>query len=230
MKLIGIAIVILGFTFKVETLFTVLLAGVSTGLVAGMSINEILSVLGESFVANRAVSLFILTLPVIGILERYGLKQRAIQLIKNLGKLTTGGVLSAYTFIRQIMGALSIRISGHPQFVRPLVNPMAQAAAESKFGKIDEDDEEKIKALAAASENYGNFFGQNLFAGSSGVLLIASTLTEFGYSVSGLQIAKASIVMAIIAFLISLIQNRLYDKKLQRKYAKKKEEVKCKTS
>ncbi|MGL5417443.1 MAG: DUF969 domain-containing protein [Clostridium sp.] len=230
MKLIGIAIVILGFTFKVETLFTVLLAGVSTGLVAGMSINEILAVLGESFVANRAVSLFILTLPVIGILERYGLKQRAIQLIKNLGKLTTGGVLSAYTFIRQIMGALSIRISGHPQFVRPLVNPMAQAAAESKFGKIDEDDEEKIKALAAASENYGNFFGQNLFAGSSGVLLIASTLTEFGYNVSGLQIAKASIVMAVIAFLISLIQNRLYDKKLQRKYAKKKEEVKCKTS
>ncbi|MGL4848530.1 MAG: DUF969 domain-containing protein [Clostridium sp.] len=220
MKLIGIAIVIMGFTFKIETLFTVLLAGVSTGLVAGMSINEILTVLGESFVANRAVSLFILTLPVIGILERYGLKQRAIHLIKNLGKLTTGGVLSAYTLIRQLMGALSIRISGHPQFVRPLVNPMAQAAAESKYGKIDEDDEEKIKALAAASENYGNFFGQNLFAGSSGVLLIASTLTEFGYNVSGIQIAKASIIMAVIAFLVSLLQNRLYDKKLQKKYKK----------
>ncbi|MGL4873400.1 MAG: DUF969 domain-containing protein [Clostridium sp.] len=230
MKLIGIAIVILGFTFKIETLFTVLLAGVSTGLVAGMSINEILTVLGESFVANRAVSLFILTLPVIGILERYGLKQRAIHLIKNLGKLTTGGVLSAYTLIRQITGALSIRISGHPQFVRPLVEPMAQAAAESKFDKIDEDDEEKIKALAAASENYGNFFGQNLFAGSSGVLLIASTLTEFGYNVSGLQIAKASIIMAVIAFLVSMIQNILYDKKLQKKYRKKEEEARCKTS
>ncbi|OPF50544.1 hypothetical protein BH721_08240 [Clostridium baratii] len=219
-KLIGILIVILGFVFKIETLFTVLVAGLATGLVAGMDLNEILTVLGQSFVANRAVSLFILTLPVIGLLERYGLRQRAIFLVKKLGKLTTGGVLSAYTLIRQITGALSIRISGHPQFVRPLVNPMAQAAATNKYGKIDEEDEEKIKALSAASENYGNFFGQNLFAGSSGVLLISSTLTEFGYNVTALDVAKASIVMAVIAFLISVLQNYLYDKKMAKKYQK----------
>lgn len=219
-KLIGILIVILGFVFKIETLFTVLVAGLATGLVAGMDLNEILTVLGQSFVANRAVSLFILTLPVIGILERYGLRQRAIFLVKKLGKLTTGGVLSAYTLIRQITGALSIRISGHPQFVRPLVNPMAQAAATNKYGKIAEEDEEKIKALSAASENYGNFFGQNLFAGSSGVLLISSTLTEFGYNVTALDVAKASIVMAVIAFLISVLQNYLYDKKMAKKYQK----------
>ena len=219
-KLIGILIVIFGFVFKIETLFTVLVAGLATGLVAGMDLNEILTVLGQSFVANRAVSLFILTLPVIGILERYGLRQRAIFLVKKLGKLTTGGVLSAYTLIRQITGALSIRISGHPQFVRPLVNPMAQAAATNKYGKIDEEDEEKIKALSAASENYGNFFGQNLFAGSSGVLLISSTLTEFGYNVTALDVAKASIVMAVIAFLISVLQNYLYDKKMAKKYQK----------
>ncbi|GAA0070429.1 DUF969 domain-containing protein [Clostridium sardiniense] len=219
-KLIGVLIVILGFTFKVETLFTVLVAGLATGLVAGMDLNEILTVLGQSFVANRAVSLFILTLPVIGVLERYGLRQRAIYLVKKLGKLTTGGVLSAYTLIREITGALSIRISGHPQFVRPIVNPMAQAAANSKYGEIEEKDVEKIKALSAASENYGNFFGQNLFAGSSGVLLISSTLTEFGYNVTALSIAKASIIMAVVAFLISALQNHLYDKKMKKKYGK----------
>ncbi len=219
-KLIGVLIVILGFTFKIETLFTVLVAGLATGLVAGMDLNEILTVLGQSFVANRAVSLFILTLPVIGVLERYGLRQRAIYLVKKLGKLTTGGVLSAYTLIREITGALSIRISGHPQFVRPIVNPMAQAAANSKYGEIEEKDVEKIKALSAASENYGNFFGQNLFAGSSGVLLISSTLTEFGYNVTALSIAKASIIMAVVAFLISVLQNHLYDKKMKKKYGK----------
>ncbi|RDY25410.1 DUF969 domain-containing protein [Romboutsia weinsteinii] len=219
-KLIGVLIVVLGFIFKVETLFTVLVAGIATGLVAGLDFNSILTVLGESFVANRAVSLFILTLPVIGILERYGLRQRAIYLIQKLQKLTTGGVLSIYMLIRQLAGALSIRMSGHPQFVRPLVNPMAQAASESKYGKVEEEDEEVIKSLAAASENYGNFFGQNLFAGSSGVLLIASTLTEFGYKVSELEIAKASIIMAVVAFLVSAIQNYMYDKKLERKYKK----------
>ena len=219
-KLIGILVVILGFVFKVETLFTVLVAGIATGLVAGMDIMGILNTLGQSFVDNRAVSLFIMTLPVIGILERYGLKQRAVYLIQKLGKLTTGGVFSIYMIIRQIAGALSIRISGHPQFVRPLVEPMAQAAAKSKYKNVDVKDEEAIKALSAASENYGNFYGQNLFSGSSGVLLIASTLTGFGYAVSELDIAKASIIMAVIAFLISALQNYLFDKKLNRKYNK----------
>ncbi|KKY01157.1 membrane protein [Paraclostridium benzoelyticum] len=219
-KLIGILVVILGFVFKVETLFTVLVAGIATGLVAGMDIMDILNTLGQSFADNRAVSLFIMTLPVIGILERYGLKQRAVYLIQKLGKLTTGGVFSIYMIIRQIAGALSIRISGHPQFVRPLVEPMAQAAAKSKYKNVDVKDEEAIKALSAASENYGNFYGQNLFSGSSGVLLIASTLTGFGYAVSELDIAKASIIMAIIAFLISALQNYLFDKKLNRKYNK----------
>ena len=219
-KLIGILVVILGFVFKVETLFTVLVAGIATGLVAGMDIMDILNTLGQSFVDNRAVSLFIMTLPVIGILERYGLKQRAVYLIQKLGKLTTGGVFSIYMIIRQIAGALSIRISGHPQFVRPLVEPMAQAAAKSKYKNVDVKDEEAIKALSAASENYGNFYGQNLFSVSSGVLLIASTLTGFGYAVSELDIAKASIIMAVIAFLISALQNYLFDKKLNRKYNK----------
>lgn len=219
-KLIGILVVILGFVLKIETLFTVLVAGIATGLVAGMDLVEILNTLGQSFVDNRAVSLFIMTLPVIGILERYGLKQRAVYLIQKLGKLTTGGVFSIYMIIRQIAGALSIRISGHPQFVRPLVEPMAQAAAKSKYKEVDVKDEEAIKALSAASENYGNFYGQNLFSGSSGVLLIASTLTGFGYAVSELDIAKASIIMAVIAFLISAIQNYLFDKKLSKKYSK----------
>jgi uncharacterized membrane protein len=217
-KLIGVLIVVIGFIFKIETLFTVLVAGIATGIVAGLDINQILTILGESFVANRAVSLFILTLPVIGILERYGLRQRAVYLIEKLGKLTAGGVLSIYMLARQVAGALSIRMSGHPQFVRPLVNPMSQAAAISKHKKLEDDDEEAIKALSAASENYGNFFGQNLFAGSSGVLLIASTLSEQGFKVSELEIAKASIIMAVVAFLISALQNYLFDKKLNRKY------------
>ncbi|MGL6108338.1 DUF969 domain-containing protein [Romboutsia sp.] len=219
-KLIGVLIVVIGFIFKIETLFTVLVAAIATGLVVGLDVNQILIILGESFLANRAVSLFILTLPVIGILERYGLRQRAVHLIEKIGKLTAGGVFSIYMLGRQVAGALSIRMSGHTQFVRPLVNPMAQTSAATKHEKIDEEDEEAIKALSSASENYGNFFGQNLFAGSSGVLLIASTLSEQGYNVSGLDIAKASIIMALIAFLIVSVQSYLFDKKLDKKYGK----------
>lgn len=216
-KLVGIVVVILGFILKVETLFTILVAGVATGLVAGLSINDILTIIGESFISNRAVSLFMITLPVIGILERYGLRQRAVYLIKQLGKLTAGGILTLYTFIRQIAGLLSIRMSGHPQFVRPIINPMAQAAG-NKDKKLDEEDEEAIKALSASSENFGNFFGQNLFAGSSGVLLITSTLNEQGFEVLGIDIAKASFIMALVALVVVFLQNKAFDAKIARKY------------
>ena len=116
---------------------------------------------------------------------------------------------------------MSLRISGHPQFVRPLINPMAQGAALSKYGKIDEKTEAKIKAAAASMDNYGNFYGQNLFLASSGVLLIANTLSDLGYATSGLDIAKASIPVAIIAFGLVVIQNILLDKRLEREFGKK---------
>ena len=135
-KLIGILIVVIGFILKIDTLFTVLLAGVATGIVAGLDFNQIFTILGDSFVSNRGVSLFILTLPVIGVLERYGLKQRAVSLIEKLKRLTTGKVLTIYMIARQIAGALSIRMSGHPQFVRPLVNQMAQAAGLSNSDEL----------------------------------------------------------------------------------------------
>ena len=153
--------------------------------------------------------------------ERYGLKEKAVELIKNIKNLSTGKLLTLYCLIRQIAGAMSLRISGHPQFVRPLINPMAQGAAISKYGKIDEKTEAKIKAAAASMDNYGNFYGQNLFLASSGVLLIANTLSDLGYATSGLDIAKASIPVAIIAFGLVVIQNILLDKRLEREFGKK---------
>lgn len=81
LKLIGIAIIVLGFALKFDVLATVLLAGLVTGIVAGMDIPHILSILGESFVSNRLMSIFLIIFPVIAIIERYGLKERAAYLI-----------------------------------------------------------------------------------------------------------------------------------------------------
>ena len=220
-KLIGILIVIIGFSLKLDTIAVVLSAGVVTGLVSGLGINEILTTLGSTFVEQRAITLFLLTLPIIGMCERYGLKERAATLISKAKSLSAGKLLTLYAFIRQLAAALSIRMSGHPQFVRPLVNPMAQGAAQNSFGKLDKEDEDKIKASAAAMENFGNFFGQNLFMASSGVLLIASTLSDQGYTVDGIQIAIACIPIAVIVFLMIIVQNHRLDKYLMKKYSKK---------
>lgn len=221
MALIGIVIVIVGFALKLNTIAVVIGAGIVTGLVADMSIAEVLGTLGETFVAKREMSLFLLTLPVIGLCERYGLKEKAIMMIKKAKGLSTGKLLTGYLAIREISSAASVKLGGHPQFIRPLINPMAQGAATAKYGKISEEDEDIIKGHAAAMDNYGNFFGQNVFMANSGVLLIAGTLETLGFNVDTLQIAKASIPVAIIAFILAVVQNYYLDKSLDRKYKQK---------
>lgn len=217
LKLIGVLIIVIGFIRKYNPVAVVLVAGVVTGLVAKLNIMEILSIIGKAFVDTRYMSLFLLTLPVIGVLERYGLKERGATIIKSLKSVTAGKVLGIYLIIREIAAALSLRLGGHVQFIRPLIYPMSQSAAERTNGKVDEAEEEQIKGLAAMSENIGNFFGQNIFPAGGGVLLIIATLKEFGYNVTDISLSKAAVPMGILACVYSLIQYKLFDKKLEKK-------------
>ena len=218
MQLIGIVLIIVGFALKLDTIAVVVGAGIATGLVAHMNIVEILNTLGEAFITNRSTCLFMLTVPIIGLCERYGLKAKAIDLIKKAKGLSTGALLSGYTFIREASIGMGVTLGGHPQFVRPLINPMAEGASIAKYGNLDEKDIDKIKAYSAASDNIGNFFGQNVFMASSGVLLISGTLESLGYNVDTLQIAKASLPIALAAFALCILQNYLLDNSLKRKY------------
>ena len=221
-KLVGIVIVIIGFALKFDTLATVVVAGIVTGLVGGMSIMDILSTLGAAFLTNRTA-----TLPVIGICERMGLRDKAVDFIRGIKSATTGRLLSIWQVIRTIASAFSLRIGGHPQFIRPLINPMAQACAIAKYGDIDEKTEDEIKGLAAGTENYGNFFAQNCFMGSSGTLLIVSTLNEIFKShniaqeVTANQIALNSIPIAIISVIVGIGYALWYDRKLKKRFSKK---------
>lgn len=223
-KLIGVVIVIIGFVLKFDTLATVVVAGVVTGLVGGLSPMEILDTLGKAFITNRTATLFVLTLPVIGMCERYGLKDKATDFIRKLKNATTGRVVSLYLLIRSIAAAFSLRIGGHPQFVRPLINPMAQGAAEARYGEVDEKTEDDIKGMCAANENYGNFFAQNCFMGASGTLLIVSTLTEQGYDVNALQIAVWSVPIAVCAVIVGSFFNLMYDRKMEAQFGKVRKE------
>ncbi|SCH88532.1 DUF969 domain-containing protein [Romboutsia sp. 1001713B170207_170306_H8] len=225
MELIGILIIIIGFALKLDTIAVVVSAGIATGLVANMSITEILSTLGEAFITNRTTCLFMLTVPIIGLCERYGLKAKAIMLIKKASNLSTGILLSGYTLIREATIAMGVTLGGHPQFVRPLVSPMAEGAAIAKYGELDEEDLDKIRAYSAASDNIGNFYGQNIFMANAGILLIASTLEGLGMNVDTLQLAKVAIPVGVLAIILWVCQNRLLDRKLKKKYMSRKNNV-----
>jgi uncharacterized membrane protein len=216
-------IVVIGFIWKKDTIAVVVVAGIATGLVAGMSFMEILTILGKSFITQRTATLFVLTLPVIGICERYGLKDKAVDLIRKAKNATSGMIISIYQVVRATAAAFSLRLGGHPQFVRPLVNPMAQAAAVAKYGELDEKTEDQVKGYSAAGENFGNFFAQNCFMGASGTLLIVSTLSAQNIQVNALQIAMMSIPIAIVSVIVGIVHNYLFDRKLNARFKNKAE-------
>jgi len=222
LKLIGILIVVVGFILKFDTIAVVVVAGIVTGFVAGMGPEKILDVLGTSFVNNRLATLFVLTLPVIGICERYGLKDKAVDLIRKFKMATSGGIISIWLAIRSLSAAFSVRLGGHPQFIRPLIEPMANAASVARYGKLQEPTIDRIKGYCAASENVGNFMAQNCFMGASGTLLIVTTLTEQGQKVNAFQIAMMSIPIAVLAVLVGIAHNWLFDRSLDMVYGSKK--------
>ena len=215
LKLIGVVIVIIGFAIKFDTIATVVIAGLATGLVAGMTPMEIFETLGKSFISNRTATLFVLTLPVIGVCERYGLKEKAIDFIRSIKNATTGRVILIYQAIRTLAAAFSVRLGGHPQFVRPVVVPMAEGAA-AKLGEVTPEVSDVIRGASAAAENYGNFYAQNCFMGASGTLLIVSTLVEQGYDVTAMQIATWSIPIAVISVIVGVVRNLTLDKKIEK--------------
>ena len=215
-KLIGVVIIVLGFALKLDVLAVVLVAGIVTGLVSGLDFFHILEIIGTSFVNNRLMSIFPIMFPVIAIIERFGMKERAAYLIGKIKNASAGKVLSLWIVIRSLASAMNIRIGGHVQFIRPLILPMTAAAAEASKGcRLTEKEDEKVKGLSAASENYGNFFAQNCFPAASGVVLIQSGLAVAGYDVTLSSIASSSIFVMIISIILTMVQVFLFDRQVK---------------
>jgi uncharacterized membrane protein len=215
LTLIGILIVILGFLFRFNPLAVVLVAGFATGLVAGISPLDILKFIGQAFVNNRTMTLFLLILPVIGILERYGLRERAEAIIRGLKAATPGRIMMIYMLFREITVGLGLQLGGHPTFIRPIVGPMAEAAA-TKGRPVSQSLLDRIRGMSASSENYGNFYGQLMFVASGGLLLIQGTLTQAGYKVDLFTMAAYAIPTAVAAAIIAFIRYTIFDRQIER--------------
>lgn len=213
--LLGIALVVVGFALRFNPLLVVATAAIVTGLLGGMPFMKVLAALGHGFNQNRNVSVLYIVLPVIGLLERYGLQQQARALIRRMKRATVGRLLLLYLGFRQIFAALGLTsVAGHPQTVRPLVAPMALAAAEKEHGPIDEATAERVQAMSAATDNVGLFFGEDIFLAVSSILLIQGALAGFGIQLTPFQLSVWAIPTAICAFLIHGARLMLMDRKL----------------
>ncbi|NUR44769.1 MAG: DUF969 domain-containing protein, partial [Sphingomonas sp.] len=207
-----------GFALKFNPLLVVATAAIVTGLLGGMDFLTVLAALGKGFNENRYVTIIYLVLPVIGLLERYGLQQRARTMVVKLKGATTGRLLVGYLAFRQVMAALGlIAVGGHAQMVRPLVAPMAEAAAEKTHGKLDDATVERVKAMSAATDNVGVFFGEDIFLAIASILLIQSSLASFGIHLTPFQLSVWAIPSAICAFLVHGSRLLLLDRQLARR-------------
>lgn len=215
--LAGVLWVIAGFALRVNPVLTVVSAGFVTGLAAGKPPLEVLALLGEAFTKNRFLMLFVLTLPVIGLLERHGLKERAQAWVARLKGATTGRLLIAYLALRQITSALGLNnLGGHPQTVRPLLAPMAEGAAEIRLGLLPAPVQQRLRALCAATDNVGMFFGEDIFIAFGAVLLIQGFYAEQGIALDSLHIAVWGIPTALCAFVIHATRLARLDRQLER--------------
>ena len=216
LPLLGIVVVVLGFALRFNPMVVVPAAALTTGLLAGLDVAEVVAKLGKAFNDSRIIIIPYVVLPVIGLLERYGLQQRARAVIGGFRAATVGRLLVLYLLYRQIISAIGLHATaGHAQTVRPLVAPMAVAAAERQT-ELDEATGERVKAYAAATDNVGLFFGEDVFFAIGSIVLIQQTLEAYGILLSPLELALWAIPSAVAAFFIHSSRLLLLDRSLAR--------------
>ncbi|MBS0384216.1 MAG: DUF969 domain-containing protein [Proteobacteria bacterium] len=229
--LLGIAVVVLGFIVRANPLLVVVAAALVTGLAAAWTPGvtpEIMAAafvatlakLGKAFNDNRYVSVVWLVLAAIGLLERAGLQERARIVIARVKAATVGRLLFIYFIVRQVTAALGLTsLGGHPQMVRPLIAPMAEGAAEAKFGALPDRERALIRANAAAVDNIALFFGEDIFIAIASILLIKGFLEQNHIVVEPLHLSVWAIPTAICALVIHSLRLWLLDRRLKQTLA-----------
>ena len=137
--------------------------------------------------------------------------------ISRIKAATAGRLLIVYLAIRQLTAAAGLTsLGGHPQMVRPLIAPMAEGATEIRYGSLPDHIRHKIRAFAAAADNVGLFFGEDIFVAFGAIVLMTTFLSKQGIEVAPIHVALWGIPTAIAAFIIHAWRTHLLDKELHK--------------
>jgi len=203
MSLLGVLVVVVGLVARFNPVLVVTVGALVAGLAAGIDPIAVVRALGRGFNDARYVSVAFLVLPVIGLLERAGLQAQARAAVARLRALSVGRLLTGYLAMRQLSCALGLlSLGGQATMVRPLIAPMAEGVAESGWGPGQAARRVLIRAHAAAVDNIGAFFGEDIFVALGSVLLIQAVLARDHIAVQPLRVALWAIPTALIAFVV----------------------------
>jgi uncharacterized membrane protein len=202
--LLGVAVIVVGFLLRAHPVLVVVAACAVTGFAAAMDVEHLLTSLGVAFIKTRNLPLiYLLPLAAIGLLERFGLREHAQAGVARIAAATTGRLLIVYLFVREGSAALGLTsLGGQASMVRPLVAPMAEGAAEARYPALSDPMRYRIRAMAAATDNVGLFFGEDIFVAFGAILLMQTILRAEGIEVDPLHMALWGIPTAVTAFII----------------------------
>jgi len=229
MSLLGIGVLVVGFVLRANPLLIVLAAALVTGVAAawtpGASPGSLvhaaagtLATFGHAFNANRYVSVIWLVLAAIGMLERLGLQERARAWIAGMRAATVGRLLGVYFVLRQLTAAVGLTsLGGQAQMVRSLIAPMAEGAAEARYGPLPDRVRYWIRAHCAAADNIALFFGEDIFIAIASILLIQGFLQQSGIAVQPFDLSRWAIPTALAALAIHGARLARLDHSLRRK-------------
>lgn len=223
MSLLGVLVLLAGLVTRRNPLLVVTAAALVAGLAGGVGPLRLLAAFGKAYNDARYISIAFLILPVIGLLERSGLQVEARTVVARLEALTVGRLLLAYFALRQLTAALGLlSLGGQATMVRPLIAPMAESLAEARLepggqGIGTAARAALVRAHAAAVDNIGAFFGEDIFVALGSVLLIQAVLQQNHIAVAPLRVALWAIPTALVAFAVHALRLLWLDRILARR-------------
>ena len=219
--LIGVAVIIAGFVLRFNPMLVVIVTAIATAAAAHFGPVQILAAIGTGFLKTRNLPLILLLpLSVIGLLERHGLRQHAQRWIGGIRSATAGRLLIVYLAARQLTAAVGLTsLGGHPQMVRPLLAPMVEGAAQTRYGTLPDRVRYKLRAYAAATDNVGLFFGEDIFVAFGAIVLMTTLLREAGIDLEPIHVALWGIPTALCAFAIHAFRLWRLDRLIEKEMA-----------
>ena len=220
--LTGVLVLAIGLLLRAHPVLVVIVSCFVTGVAAALPFDVLLADMGKAFVQTRNLTLIVfLPLVVIGLLERFGLKEHAQASIARVRSATAGRLLILYLLLREVAAAFGLTsLGGHPQMVRPLIAPMAEGVTEARYGPLPLALRHRLRAMAAATDNVGLFFGEDIFVAFGAIVLMQTILQGEGIRVDALQIALWGLPTAVSAFIIHAWRLRQLDRQVARLMAR----------
>ena len=215
--LLGGAVVVVGFAIRLNPLLVVVAAVFTTGWLAHIPTLELLAALGKGFNDNRLVSAAYLVLPLVGVLERAGIREQAGRIITRLRGVSVGRLLISYMVFRQATTAVGLlSIAGQAQTIRPIVAPMAEGVAAAEDAAITPETRHRVRAMSAATDNVAVFFSEDIFVAIGSVLLMVGFLASNGIVLDPLRLSVWAAPSALASFAIHATRLIFFDRRLRR--------------